>query len=541
MFYNLSMMNKLPYLLLLLLLAGCTPESDFEKYKEHVKTLASDEFEGRAPGTPGGEKTKNYIADHFASLGLSSFGGSYLMPVNLTGINLIVDESYFNLSVNGEMMNVNYRSDVVYGTTRQIEEVAFEDSDLVFVGYGVNAPEYEWNDYKVDVKGKTVVMLINDPGFELKGTEFNGKAMTYYGRWTYKFEEAARQGAAGVLIIHETAPASYPWGVVENGWSGEQLNLTFADQNLDRSALEGWITLDLAEQLFAEMGTSYVEMKSLALSKDFQPVAMEGMTLSSKMVNSIRTSDSHNVVGYVEGSEAPEEFVLIMGHWDHMGVDTSLEGDQIYNGAVDNATGTAAVMHMAETFAKKQPKRSIAFIGLTAEESGLLGSAYLVENAPFEYRNVIGGLNLDAFPAIGKSKDITIIGYGASELEAVLDKHASVQGKYLAPDKSPEAGYFYRSDHINFAKKGIPMIYADPGIDLINGGIEKGLELAKNYTANDYHKPSDEVRDDWDWEGIEQDMDIFTSFIDDLANSGEYPNWYIKSEFRALRDASRNQ
>jgi len=541
MFYNSKMMKKLSYLFLMFLIAGCTPESEFEKYKKHVVTLASDEFEGRAPGTAGGEKTKNYIASHFESLGLKSFGGSYLMPVNLTGINLIVDESFFNLSLNGEMLDLNYRTDVVYGTTRQIEEVAFDDSDLIFVGYGVNAPEYDWNDYKVDVTGKTVVMLINDPGFELKGTEFNGKAMTYYGRWTYKFEEAARQGAAGVLIIHETAPASYPWGVVENGWSGEQLNLTFADRNLDRSALEGWITLDLAEQLFAELGSSYDEMKSLALSKDFQPVSMEGMKLSSKMVNSIRTSDSHNVVGYVEGSEAPEEFVLIMGHWDHMGVDASLEGDQIYNGAVDNATGTAAVMHMAETFSKRKPKRSVAFIGLTAEESGLLGSAYLVENAPFEYRNVIGGLNLDAFPAIGKSKDITIIGYGASELEAVLDKHASIQGKYLAPDKSPEAGFFYRSDHINFAKKGIPMIYADPGIDLVNGGIEKGMELARNYTANDYHKPSDEVRDDWDWEGIEQDMDIFTNFIDDLANSGEYPNWYIKSEFRALRDASRNK
>ena len=541
MFYNSKMMKKLSYLFLMFLIAGCTPESEFEKYKKHVVTLASDEFEGRAPGTAGGEKTKNYIASHFESLGLSSFGGSYLMPVNLTGINLNVDESYFNLSVNGEMLDLNYRTDVVYGTTRQIEEVTFDDSDLIFVGYGVNAPEYDWNDYKVDVKGKTVVMLINDPGFELKGAEFNGKAMTYYGRWTYKFEEAARQGAAGVLIIHETAPASYPWGVVENGWSGEQLNLTFADRNLNRSALEGWITLETAEQLFAELGTSYDEMKSLALTKDFQPVAMEGMKLSSKMVNSIRTSDSHNVVGYVEGSEAPEEFVLIMGHWDHMGVDTSLKGDQIYNGAVDNATGTAAVMHMAETFSKRKPKRSVAFIGLTAEESGLLGSAYLVENAPFEYRNVIGGLNLDAFPAIGKSKDITIIGYGASELEAVLDKHASVQGKYLAPDKSPEAGFFYRSDHINFAKKGIPMIYADPGIDLVDGGIEKGLKLARNYTANDYHKPTDEVRDDWDWEGIEQDMDIFTNFIDDLANSGEYPNWYIKSEFRALRDASRNE
>ena len=542
MFYNSKMMKKLSYLFLMFLISGCTPESEFEKYKKHVVTLASDEFEGRAPGTAGGEKTKNYIASHFESLGLSSFGGSYLMPVNLTGINLNVDESYFNLSVNGEMLDLQYRKDVVYGTTRQIEEVAFKDSDLVFVGYGVDASrEYDWNDYKIDVSGKTVVMLINDPGFELKGTEFNGKAMTYFGRWTYKFEEAAKQGAAAVLIIHETAPASYPWGVVENGWSGEQLNLTFADGNLDRAALEGRITLETAEKLFAELGTSYDEMKSLALSKDFQPVEMQGMKLSSKMVNSIRTSDSHNVVGYVEGSEAPEEFVLIMGHWDHMGIDTSLEGDQIYNGAVDNATGTAAVMHMAETFSKRKPKRSVAFIGLTAEESGLLGSAYFVENAPFEYRNVIGGLNLDAFPAIGKSKDITIIGYGASELEAVLDKHASVQGKYLAPDKSPEAGFFYRSDHINFAKKGIPMIYADPGIDLVDGGIEKGLELASNYTANDYHKPTDEVRDDWDWEGIEQDMDIFTNFIDDLANSGEYPNWYIKSEFRGARDASRNE
>ena len=542
MFYNLYMLKKIHYFLILLIIVGCSPESKFEKYKNHVITLASDEFEGRKPGTPGGEKTKNYIADHFESLGLSSFGGSYLMPVNLTGINLNVDESYFNLSVNGEMLDLNYRKDVVYGTTRQIEEVAFEDSDLVFVGYGVDASrEYDWNDYKVDVSGKTVVMLINDPGFELKGTEFNGKAMTYFGRWTYKFEEAARQGAAAVLIIHETAPASYPWGVVENGWSNEQLNLTFADGNLDRAALEGWITLDVAEKLFSELGTSYDEMKSLALSKDFQPVEMQGMKLSSKMVNSITTSDSHNVVGYVEGSEAPEEFVLIMGHWDHMGVDESLDGDQIYNGAVDNATGTAAVMHMAETFSKRKPKRSVAFIGLTAEESGLLGSAYFVENAPFEYRNVIGGLNLDAFPAIGKSKDITIIGYGASELEAVLDKHASVEGKYLAPDKSPEAGFFYRSDHINFAKKGIPMIYADPGIDLVNGGMEKGLELARNYTANDYHSPTDEVRDDWDWEGIEQDMDIFTNFIDDLANSGEYPNWYIKSEFRGTRDASRNE
>ena len=540
MFYNLYMLKKIPYFLILLIIAGCSPQSDFEKYKNHVKTLASDEFEGRAPGTPGGEKTKNYISDHFKSLGLKSFGDSYLMPVTLTAITLDESKSSFNLEVDGKAMNIAYKSDVVYGTTRQLDNVTVENSDLIFVGYGVNAPEYGWNDYKVDVKGKTVVMLINDPGFELQSTEFNGRAMTYYGRWTYKFEEAARQGAAGVLIIHETAPASYPWGVVENGWSGEQLNLTFKDKNIGRSALEGWITLDVAEKLFAKMNTSYDEMKSKALSKDFQPIAMDGMKLSSNMVNTLRETDSHNVVGYVEGSESPEEFVLIMGHWDHMGVDTSIEGDQIYNGAVDNATGTAAVMHIAETFSKRSPKRSIAFIGLTAEESGLLGSAYMVEYPPFEYKNVIGGLNLDAFPAFGKAKDITIVGYGASELEAVLNKYASAEGKYLAPDKSPEAGFFYRSDHINFAKKGIPMIYADPGIDLVNGGLERGFELAKKYTSDAYHKPSDEVTDDWDWEGIEQDLGIFTNFIDDLANSGEYPNWYINSEFRAIRDESQN-
>ena len=540
MFYTLHMLKKTSYFLILLIIAGCSPQSDFEKYKDHVKTLASDEFEGRAPGTPGGEKTKSYISNHFESLGLKSFGDSYLMPVTLTAITLDESKSNFNLAVDGEVMNIAYRSDVVYGTTRQLDNVSIENSDLVFVGYGVNAPEYGWNDYKVDVKGKTVVMLINDPGFELQSTEFNGRAMTYYGRWTYKFEEAARQGAAGVLIIHETAPASYPWGVVENGWSGEQLNLTFKDKNIGRSALEGWITLDVAEKLFAKMNTSYDEMKSLALSKNFQPISMDGMTLSSNMVNALRETDSHNVVGYVEGSEAPEEFVLIMGHWDHMGVDTSIEGDQIYNGAVDNATGTAAVMHIAETFSKKSPKRSIAFIGLTAEESGLLGSAYMVEYPPFEYKNVIGGLNLDAFPAFGKAKDITIVGYGASELEAILNKHASAEGKYLAPDKSPEAGFFYRSDHINFAKKGIPMIYADPGIDLVNGGLERGFQLAKQYTSDAYHKPADEVTDDWDWEGIEQDLGIFTNFIDDLANSEEYPNWYINSEFRAIRDESQN-
>ena len=468
MIYNL-LMRLFTTLLLALLISSCASEANFQKYISHVETLSSDEFEGRAPGTPGGIKTKNYIANHYTSLGLKSFGDSYLLPVNLTGVSLDVTNSSFDLSVGGEVLDLDYRVDMVYGTSRQVENVSFADSDLVFVGYGVNAPEYGWNDYKVDVKDKTVVMLINDPGFELQGRDFNGKAMTYYGRWTYKYEEAARQGAAAILIIHETAPAAYGWNVVESSWSGEQLNLTFEDKNIGRSALEGWITLDVAEQLFASLGTSYDEMKQKALSKDFMPVEMQGMKLSANINNSLKYSESHNVVGYVEGTVAPDEYVLVMGHWDHLGINDQLEGDQIFNGALDNATGTAGVMHMAEAFSKRSPKRSVVFIGLTAEESGLLGSAYMAENPPFEYNQVIAGLNMDGMSYAGKSKDIIIIGYGASELEPIIDKYASAQGKYLAPDKYPEKGYFYRSDHINFAKKGIPVLYADPGIDLVDG------------------------------------------------------------------------
>ena len=535
MTYNLNM-RLLSLLLFVFFITSCASETNFQKYITHVETLSSDEFEGRAPGTPGGIKTKNYIADHYESLGLKSFGDSYLLPVNLTGVSLDVNNSNFDLSVNEEVLDLNYRVDMVYGTSRQVENVAFTNSDLIFVGYGVNAPEYGWNDYKVDVTGKTVVMLINDPGFELKGKEFNGKAMTYYGRWTYKYEEAARQGAAAILIIHETAPAAYGWNVVESSWSGEQLNLTFENKNLGRSALEGWITLDVAESLFNELGSSYEEMKQKALSKDFVPIEMEGMKLSANINNNLKYSESHNVVGFVEGTVAPDEYVLVMGHWDHLGKNDQLEGDKIFNGALDNATGTAGVMHMAETFSKRKPKRSVVFIGLTAEESGLLGSAYMAENPPFSYSQVIAGLNMDGMSYAGKSKDIIIIGYGASELEPIMAKHATSQGKYLAPDKFPEKGYFYRSDHINFAKKGIPVIYADPGIDLVDGGIARGMEIADYYTQYDYHQVSDEINDKWDYEGIEQDLQIFTDFVDDLANSGEYPNWYQNNEFRIIRD-----
>ena len=531
-------LNQTLSILAIFFLISCANENLFEKYIKHVEIMSSDDFEGRAPGTPGGEKTKKYIADHYASLGLSSFGDSYLLPVNLTGLTLDKSTSFMGLKVNGEPLDLVYRRDMVYWTKRQVANAVVEDSELVFVGYGVNAPEYGWNDYKVDVTGKTVVMLINDPGFELQGEDFNGKSMTYYGRWTYKFEEAARQGAVGAIIIHETAPAAYGWNVVETSWSGEQVDLSYANKNISRAPLEAWVTLEVGEALFASIGMSYDEMKQQALSKDFMPVPITNASLSSNIDNALNFSESHNVVGYVEGSESPDEYIMIMAHWDHLGIDPNLEGDQIYNGALDNATGTAAVMHMAEVFSQRTPKRSIVFIGLTAEESGLLGSAYMAENMPFKPSQTIAGLNMDALSYAGKARDIIIIGYGASELEPIMEKYAAKEDKYLAPDKAPEKGFFYRSDHISFAKKGIPVLYADPGIDLLEGGIERGMELVNYYTANDYHQVSDEITDKWDYSGIEQDLGIFTNFIDDLANSGEYPNWYENNEFRAIRDQS---
>ena len=532
--------NQILPFLVIFFLTSCANEDLFEKYIKHVEIMSSDEFEGRAPGTLGGEKTKKYIADHYASLGLSSFGDSYLLPVNLTGLTLDESTSFMDLKVDGESLDLVYRRDMVYWTKRQVANALVNDSELVFVGYGVNAPEYGWNDYKIDVTGKTVVMLINDPGFELQGEDFNGKAMTYYGRWTYKFEEAARQGAVGAIIIHETAPAAYGWNVVETSWSGEQVDLSYANKNISRAPLEAWVTLEIGEALFESIGMSYDEMKQQALSKDFMPMPITTASLSSNIDNDLNFSESHNVIGYVEGSESPDEYIMIMAHWDHLGIDPNLEGDQIYNGALDNATGTAAVMHMAEVFSQRTPKRSIVFIGLTAEESGLLGSAYMAENMPFKPSQTVAGLNMDAMSYAGKARDIIIIGYGASELEPIMEKYAAKEGKYLAPDKAPEKGFFYRSDHISFAKKGIPVLYADPGIDLLEGGIERGMEFANYYTANDYHQVSDEITDKWDYSGIEQDLGIFTNFIDDLANSVEYPNWYENNEFRAIRDQSLN-
>jgi len=538
MFYTLHMLKKTSYFLILLIIAGCSPQSDFEKYKDHVKTLASDEFEGRAPGTPGGEKTKSYISNHFESLGLKSFGDSYLMPVTLTAITLDESKSNFNLAVDGEVMNIAYRSDVVYGTTRQLDNVSIENSDLVFVGYGVNAPEYGWNDYKVDVKGKTVVMLINDPGFDTRRLNlFNGRAMTYYGRWTYKFEEAAKQGAAAAIIIHEEEAAAYPWSVVENSWTGPQLDLQRKDLGMSRTILESWISLDIANEIFTYTGFNYDSLKEFALDKSFQAFEMKGLSLTSKINSDISYFSSHNLIGYKQGTTKPDEYLIFMAHWDHLGINDELIGDQIFNGAADNAAGVAAVIELARKFDQVQTERSIIFTALTLEESGLLGSTYLAENPPVDLANIVAGFNFDRVLPTGKTKDMAVIGYGASELEDYLEKELEKQGRYINPDPNPEKGYFYRSDHISFAKKGVPVLYSDDGFDLEDGGIEKGFNEIYDYTNFRYHGVKDEYDPSWNLEGFEQTINTIFNISLDLSNSSDWPNWYEGNEFRATRDA----
>ncbi|WP_375202570.1 M28 family metallopeptidase [Hyphococcus sp.] len=512
-----------------------------ENLRARIATLASDEFEGRAPATPGGMKTREWLINEMKSIGLEPGNGdSYEQEVPLVELTVQPDAS--DLSINGEPLD--YGPDAVYWTKRVEEDVAFEDSDLVFVGYGVVAPEYGWNDYEgVDVTGKTAVILVNDPGYVTEDPElFNGRAMTYYGRWTYKYEEAARQGAAAALIIHQTAPAAYGWGVVEGSWSGPQLDLERPDGGAGRVALEGWVQETVARDLFATAGLDFDAVTASAHQAGFEAMPMEGLKASATLKNKIRRSNSANVVGVLPGTENPDEYVLYMGHWDHLGVGPADEnGDTISNGAVDNATGTAAILSIAEAFANStpKPKRSIMVVAVTAEESGLLGSAYLGEAPIVPFAQIVGGINIDGVLPLPPAKDIMVVGYGASELEDLLKIAADKRDVYLRPDAEPEKGYFYRSDHISLAKKGVPMLYADAGLDLVDGGEEAGKALADDYTANRYHKPADNYSPDWDLTGMTQSMNTLMEVGAQMAYSDAWPNWYEGNEFRALRDEQR--
>ena len=517
---------------------------DQEGLKTHIRTLASDAFEGRAPGTPGGEKTRTYIADEFQRIGLEPIGDSYMHAVPIVESTLVPETSSFTLSINGEARDLAYREDVVYWTKRVEETVSYENADVVFVGYGIVAPEYGWNDYEgIDVEGKTVVMLVNDPGFATQDPDiFNGNAMTYYGRWTYKYEEAARQGAKAAIVIHDTAPAAYGWGVVEGSWSGPQVDLQRDDNGASRVALEGWISNETAISLFDSAGLNLEEQMAAALSEDFAAVPMSGITTSATLNNTIKRSEDANVVGVLRGKTTPDEYVLYMGHWDHLGMNPATEGaDKIYNGAVDNATGIAAILEVAEKFAtnEKRPDRSIMVVAVTAEESGLLGSAYFGEYPPVPLKNIVSGINIDAILPSPPTKDMIVVGYGASELEDILKTEAAKYNRTLTPDPEAEKGYFYRSDHISLAKKGVPMLYADGGSDLIDGGKEAGAKLGTDYRENRYHAVGDEFSEDWEMDAMTDTANILYAVGADIAYSDKWPNWYEGNEFRALRDAQR--
>jgi Zn-dependent M28 family amino/carboxypeptidase len=437
-----------------------------------------------------------------------------------------------------------FKEDAVYWTKRVEEKVSFADSDVVFVGYGVVAPEYQWDDYSgLDVAGKTVIILINDPGFATQDPElFNGNSMTYYGRWTYKYEEAARQGAAAALIIHDTAPAAYGWNVVRNSNSGANIDLQRADGGASRAKAEGWLTNETAHRLFEAAGLDLGALSEAAAHRGFKAVPLTGVTASAELTTAIRLSVDANVLGVLKGSEAPDEYVLYMGHWDHLGLKPDAEGDdKIFNGAVDNATGVAAILEIAEKFAtnEERPKRSILIAAVTAEESGLLGSAYLAEVPLVPLKDIVGGVNIDAMLPSPPSKDIMVVGAGASELEDLLEEAAARHERYLRPDAEPEKGYFYRSDHISLAKKGVPMIYADSGIDLVDGGEEAGKAIGADYRINRYHSPADEIDDSWNFDGMVETAEILYETGAAIAYSDIWPNWREGNEFRAIRDASR--
>ncbi len=539
------MLMKILFLILIsLIIQGCDqPANEIKELNlhKHIEILASDEFEGRGPGSAGGEKTKLYLKEEFKKMGLPSIKGDYYLEVPLSKMTVDLNSSFLSISKNDKARILEAGPETVYWTKRVVEGVSVRTSELVFVGYGIVAPEYGWNDYKnLDVKGKTAVMLINDPGFWTEDPElFNGKSMTYYGRWTYKFEEAARQGAEAVLIIHDTAPAAYPWQVVETSWAGKQIDLKREDMGRSRVKVEGWITSEVAEDIFGQANLDLKALKQAALKADFQSVEMTGLTLDAALNNKVEFSISHNVAAVKNGYKKPNEYILMMAHWDHLGIKEDQSGDNIYNGAVDNASGTAGLLELANYFSNIETERSLLFLAVTAEESGLLGSQYFAEYPPIKLSNIVAGYNFDASLPVGKTRDVIVVGYGASELEDILKAELDKVGRYIVPDPQPEKGFFYRSDHISFAKKGVPMLYADAGFDKIDGGKEAGRAFGDEYTAKYYHQPSDEYDPDWDLSGFADQLTLTTKMVKYLADSDRWPEWYEGNEFRSIREESR--
>jgi len=513
----------------------------------HTKILASDEFEGRAPGSPGEEKTVAYLVNEFRQLGLAPGNpdGTYIQNAPLVGITSTPSLAF---TIDGRTLTLENINDFVGPSSRLTPHVAAKDTEVVFVGYGIVAPEYGWDDYKgVDVRGKTVVMLINDPPVttadgQLDATMFKGKAMTYYGRWTYKYEIAAAKGAAACLIVHETAPAAYPFAVVVNSWTRENFEISTPSLNAGNVAMQGWLTLDAARRLFTAAGKDYDRAKAAAVRPDFQPITL-GAKASFTVDNVLRPVASRNVVALLPGADPQlrDEYIIYTAHWDHLGRDPRLPGDQIFNGAADNAAGVAVLLELARAFtglpADQRPKRSILFLSVTAEEKGLLGSRYYAQDPLYPLAKTLANINMDGANQFGPTGDMATIGYGASTIDDIGIAVAAAQGRTMQPEARPENGSYYRSDHFEFAKVGVPSYYPKSGRRFIGQPADFADKHVNDYIANRYHKVTDEVQPDWTFEGAAQDTVFLLQVGWRIANGDTWPEWKPGNEFKARRDA----
>jgi Zn-dependent M28 family amino/carboxypeptidase len=518
------------------------PQIALSTLTEVDQTLSSDQYEGRAPTTHGEELSVNYIAERFRRAGLApGNAGSWFQNVPLAENTAEPTP----LRINGASVPLvfNYRADFVANSFQLQPQIDVTNSDIVFVGYGINAPELGWNDYAgIDVHGKTVVVLVNDPDWRTPTLDgpFHGRAMTYYGRWTYKYEEAARQGAAAVFIVHQTEPAAYGWNVVQSSWTGAQYNIDDPNNHMDQSRVIGWLTHDAATRLFAAAGRNLDELSAAAARPGFHAVPL-GLRASIGLTNQIRRSASRNVIGILPGRTHPNDYVIYTAHWDHLGrCDADAGGDDICNGALDNASGVAGLIALAEAHARAGAAgRTIIFMAVTGEESGLLGSKYYAEHPVYPLAHTVGGVNMDVLNVNGMTRDLVVVGRGKSELDDYLARAAAERHLAVHDDPSPEAGHYYRSDHFSFAKFGVPMLDAGSGEDLVVGGVAAGHAANEDYRLHRYHQPSDQYDPHWDWSGAIRDLGIYYEIGRQLADSEAWPNWYPGDEFRAIRDRSR--
>lgn len=510
-----------------------------------IRDLSADSMEGRGPGTTGEAKAVAYLERRFREIGLEPGNpdGSYIQNVDLIGYT---SSPRASITAGGRPFTLRFPDDYVASSRHDRPRTTVENSEIVFVGYGVVAPEYGWDDYKdVDVRGKTILMLVNDPAVPalddpeaLDTTMFKGRAMTYYGRWTYKYEIASEKGAAAAIIIHETGPAGYPYDVVKGSFALEQFDVPSPNAGT-RVPVEGWITFNRARELFLQAGLSLDALKVAAKSSGFKPVSLNGATANFDIGINVRRIQSKNVVGRLPGSELPDEHVIYTAHWDHLGVNPTLRGDQINNGALDNASGTSAILEIAKAFKAlpTPPKRSVLFLAVTAEEKGLLGAKYYAQNPLYPLNRTAANINFDGINQWGRTSDFTIIGLGNSELDDITTSVLAADNRTVRPDAEPEKGFYYRSDHFEFAKEGVPALYFDAGVTFVGKPEDYGMQKRNEYTTNDYHKPSDEVKPDWDLTGAVDDTRAMFRVGYIVAQQSRFPEWKPGTEFKAKRDS----